>query len=489
MTESRAFLPPGRFLAAALLLMVAAPLVASAADSAKPNVLFIAIDDLNHWVGHLGRNPQTKTPNIDRLARLGVTFTRANCAAPACNPSRAALMSGLRPSTTGVYDNGQDWKPVIGKEKTLTTQFLNAGYNVYGAGKIYHSSVHREGEWTEYFDKAGGGNLKPHPLAKDDGVGGIKFSPLDCEDADMADYRVVNYGLEKLQAKHDKPFFLAIGLVKPHMPWSVPKKYFDMFPLDQVQLPPHREKDLDDVPAPGIRMAKPDGDHAQMLASGRWKEAVQAYLATIAFCDAMVGRLMEGWEKSAYRDNTIVVLWGDHGWHLGEKEHWRKFALWEEAARAPYIWVAPGVTKSGGVCQRPVDFMSIYPTLCDLAGIPTPKHVEGPSLAPLLRDPSSAWNQPALTTFHKDNHSFRSEAWRYIRYADGSEELYNHETDPYEWTNLAKDPKHAAVKAEFSKFVPQTNVAELPRDPNEGKKPSAKGKNQGKAKQRAKQDE
>ena len=354
------------------------------------------------------------------------------------------------------------------KEQTLTTQFLKAGYDVFGAGKIYHSNDHRPGEWTEYFEEKGGGNLRRHPDAKDDGVGGIKFYPLDCRDEDMPDYKSVSYGIEKLGQKHDKPFFLAVGLHKPHMPFSVPKKYFDMFPLETIQLPPHRQDDLDDVPAAGVKMAKPDGDHAAILKSGRWKDAVQAYLATIAFCDAQVGRLIDGLQKSAYRDNTIVCFWGDHGWHLGEKLHWRKFALWEESARTVFIWSAPGVTKPEGVCERPVDFMSIYPTLCDLAGLPTPSHVEGVSIRSLLEDPQAKWDRAAVTTFRKDNHSIRSETWRYIRYADGGEELYNHDTDPYEWTNLAKDPQYASVKADLARFAPKVNAAELPRTLGEG---------------------
>ncbi len=444
-------------------LLAGSAAAAESTNAATRNVLFIAIDDLNHWVGHLGRNAQTRTPHIDRLAELGVTFVRANCAAPSCNPSRAALMSGLRPSTTGVYDNGQNWMPVIGKDQTLTTQFLQAGYDVYGAGKIYHGSAHREGEWTEYFEKSGGGNQMRHPSAPDDGVGGIKFYPLACDDEDMPDYKVVSYGLEKLNTPHEKPFFLAIGLVKPHMPFAVPKKYFEQFPLEQIELPPHQEDDLSDVPAAGVRMARPDGDHAMMVESGRWKEAVQAYLATIAFTDAMVGRLIEGLEASPHRDNTVVVLWGDHGWHLGEKSHWRKFALWEEATRAPLIWVAPGVTSPGGVCQRPVDFMAIYPTLCDLTGVPLPAHVEGVSLRSLLADPNAAWGIPALTTYHKDNHSLRDETYRYIRYADGSEELYDHEQDPNGWKNLALDPAYAQVKTRLGQFIPEQNAAELPR--------------------------
>jgi arylsulfatase A-like enzyme len=454
--------------------------------SAKPNILFIAADDLNHWVGHLGRNPQTKTPCIDHLARMGVTFTRANCAAPVCNPSRAALMSGLRPSTTGVYDNGQDWKLAIGEAQTLTTQFLKAGYNVFGAGKIYHSNDHRPGEWTEYAVEHSG-RLTRDPSAPDDGVGGIKFYPLACRDEDMPDYGSVSYGIEKLNQKHDKPFFLAVGLHKPHMPFAVPKKYFDMFPLETIQLPPHRDDDLDDVPAAGVKMAKPQGDHAAIVKSGRWKEAVQAYLATIAFCDAQVGRLVDALQKSAYRDNTIICFWGDHGWHLGEKLHWRKFALWEEAARTVFIWSAPGVTKPGGVCERPVDFMSIYPTLCDLAGIPIPAHVEGVSIRPLLANPQAKWDRAAVTTFHKDNHSIRSETWRYIRYADGGEELYNHDNDPYEWTNLAKDPQYAAVKADLARWAPKVNADERPRSLGEVEKEKAgTAKKQGAAKKRKK---
>jgi arylsulfatase A-like enzyme len=437
--------------------------VSSAVAAEKPNVLFIAVDDLNHWLGYLGRNPQTKTPHIDALAKRGVRFTKSYCAAPVCNPSRAALMSGLRPGASGVYDNGQDWKKAIPKEQTLTTQFLNAGYNVYGAGKIYHSSDHRDGEWTDYAREKGD-SKKLAKSAKNDGVGGIKFAPLDCEDSDMTDYHTVSYGLEHLAKQQDKPFFLAIGLHKPHMPWNVPEKYYAMHPLDQIQLPPHKDGDLEDVPAGGIKMAKPDGDHRQILESGRWKEAVQGYLAAISFCDAMIGRLMDGYDKSPHRDNTIVVFWCDHGWHLGEKEHWRKFALWEEATRSPMIWIAPGVTKPNAVCEQPVDFMSIYPTVCDLAGVPIPSHVQGPSLRPLLANPDTKWLQPAITTFHQNNHGLRSADWRYIRYADGGEELYDHRSDPYEWTNLANDTQYAAVKKELAQFLPQQNVAERPRD-------------------------
>jgi arylsulfatase A-like enzyme len=456
-----------RTFAPAVVLAVALVCTATATAEEEaprgPNVLFIAVDDLNHWVGHLGRNPQARTPNIDRLAKMGVAFTRAYCAAPVCNPSRASLMSGLRPGDTGVYDNGQDWRRVIAEELTLTTQFRKAGYRVLGAGKIYHAEAHRPGEWDDYLERVGRGPTKRHPSAKDDGIGPIKFAPLDCDDSDLPDYRVVNYGIEQLWKKHDRPFFLAVGLYKPHMPWNVPKKYYDRFPLDKIQLPPHREDDLKDVPPAGMKMAGPGGDHAAVLKSGRWKEAVQAYLAAVAFCDAQVGRLLDALEKSPYRENTVVVFWGDHGWHLGEKQHWRKFALWEEATRAPLVWVAPGVTRPGGVCGRTVDFMSVYPTLCELCGVPVPKHVQGTSIRPLLADPAAKWDRPAVTTFRQNNHAVRSEAYRYIRYADGGEELYDEAKDPYEWTNLAADPKFAAVKKDLAKWLPAENKPELRR--------------------------
>jgi arylsulfatase A-like enzyme len=274
----------------------------------------------------------------------------------------------------------------------------------------------------------------------------------------MTDYQSVSYAIEQLNRPHDKPLFLACGLHKPHMPWNVPRKYYDLYPLDQIQLPKVLETDLDDVPPAGVKMARPDVDHAKILASGRWKEAVQSYLASITFCDAMVGRLLDGFDKSPYAENTIVVLWGDHGWHLGEKQHWRKFALWEEATRAPLIFVVPGVTKPASVCDRTVDFMSIYPTLTDLCGLSTPAHVEGQSIRRLLQDPKAAWDQPAITTHGYKNHAVRTEGWRYIRYADGGEELYDEAKDPREWVNLAGKPELASVKSDLAHWLPTNNT-------------------------------
>jgi len=427
------------------------------ASGSRPNVLFIAVDDLRDWVGYLGKNPQTITPNIDRLASRGVYFTRSYCAAPVCNPSRAALMSGLRPTDSGVYHNGNDWRTVMSRDLMLTSTFRKAGYEVLGSGKIYHESYARRDEWDDYLNK-----VAPDPKpAGNTGVDGIKFAPLDCKDEDLREWKTTDYTIQQLQRKHDKPFFLACGLNKPHMPWNVPRKYYDMHPLDKIQTPPYLETDLDDVPPAGVKMAKPNGDHARMLESGRWKEAVQSYLAAISFADTMIGRVLDAYDKSPERENTILVFWCDHGWHLGEKQHWRKFALWEEATRSPLIWVVPGVTKPNQACDRTVDFMSIYPTLTDLCGIPTPAHVKGPSLRPLLANPTADWSHAAVTTHMFQNHAVRTENWRYIRYADGSEELYDESKDPNEWKNLADTPEFASKKAELAKHLPKVNHPDI----------------------------
>ena len=434
------------------------------AVSKRPNVLFIAVDDLRDWVGYLGRNSQTKTPNIDKLAAKGVYFTRAYCAAPVCNPSRAALMSGLRPFATGVYENRNDWRTVVPENLTLPTTFRKAGYYVCGSGKIYHEAYKRRSEWDDYLENDG---KDPEPHG-DTGVGGIKFAPLDCRDEDLREWKIVQYGIEQLQKAHDKPMFLAVGLHKPHLPWNVPRKYFEMHPLKDIELPPHLDNDLDDLPPAGVKMARRSGDHANILASGRWKAAVQGYLAAISYSDAMVGRLLAAVEKSACRDNTIICFWSDHGWSLGEKEHWRKFALWEEPTRSPFIWVVPGLTKSNQACDRTVDYMSIYPTLCDLCGIEVPGHVQGRSIHSLLANPKSPWDQPAMTTYLYMNHTIRAEGWRYIRYLDGGEELYDERSDPNEWSNLANKPEFSTKKAELAKWLPKVNHADIGGNRNQG---------------------
>lgn len=438
---------PRAVFAAALLLFGSL-----AQGTNRPNILFIVVDDLNHWVNHLGRNNQSITPNIDRLAAQGVTFTNAHAAAPACNPSRAAMLSGQRPWTSAVYTNDDPWKQHIPEGLSLSAQFLRAGYRVVGAGKIYHGESHYESEWTSFMDSRG---TSAHGVGVDTNEGFHKPVRHDIADSDLRDWKTIDWCIDQLKQPHEEPLFLACGLHKPHLPFVVPLSYYEMFPLDRVELPPYREDDLVDIPKAGVRIAKPEGDHERILRSGRWKSVIQAYLASVAYTDMNIGRLLDALESSDRRDNTIILLVGDNGWHFGEKHHWRKFTLWEEGTRVPFVWVAPGITIPRSRSNRPVDLMSIYPTLCELASIPVPSHVEGVSILSLLADPEAPWEPPAITTHGFGNHAVRSERWRYIRYADKSEELYDHEADPYEWTNLASRPEHTEVINELEGWLPK----------------------------------
>jgi len=475
MLHFRSGLSLGLLAAFAALGLLAMPASAWANQKAgKYNVLFIAVDDLNDWVGVLGGHPQAKTPNIDRLARQGTLFTRAYCNAPSCNPSRASLLSGKRPSTSGVYDNSQPWRPVMPDVVTLPAYFMQHGYLVLGGGKIFHGGFPDAKAWNEYFT----GKMKVKDLPTN-GIGGnMTWGPLNADDDVMPDTQLTDWAIQRLKQKHDRPFFLAVGYIKPHLAWHAPKKYFDMFPIDKVQLPKVDPKDLDDVPAAGVKMAKPQGDHKAIVEKGLWKEAVQAYLATTTYMDTQLGRLLEALASSAYAHNTIVVFWTDHGWHHGQKEHWRKFALWEQATRVVMTMTVPGVTQPDQKCGAPVTLMDIYPTLIELCGLPKKSDIEAHSLVPLLKDAKAKWEHPAVMTWLRNNHAVRSERWRYIRYADGSEELYDHDNDPLEWKNLAKDSKFNDVKKDLARHFPTVNAPDAPRQkggegPKKKKKPKA----------------
>lgn len=450
------------------------PSVAASAEN-KPNVLFIAIDDLNDWIGCLGGNPDVKTPNLDRLAARGTLFTRAYCAAPVCNPSRAALMTGIRPSTSGVYENQQPMRlaPALKDAVTLSQHFMANGYRAVGGGKIYHGAFPDPPSWQEYFPSQRQ-NQPSNPVPEKQPANGIPrtahfdWSPLPVQDSAMGDFKTVEWASGELKKQHDKPFFLACGIYKPHLPWYVPQKYFDLYKQEALTLPAVKENDLDDVPAEGRRLALRQGDHKKVLEFGQWRKAVHAYLASISFCDAQVGRLLDALDRSKYAKNTVVVLWSDHGWHLGEKLHWRKFALWEESTRNVLMIAAPGVTKPGSRCERTVSLIDIYPTMVDLCGLSKKDGLEGVSLMPLLRNPSASWDRPALTTYLRGNHSVRSERWRYIRYFDGGEELYDHSVDKMEWTNLASKPELAKVKAELARWLPKSDAPDSPKGKGEG---------------------
>ena len=435
----------------------------------KPNVLFIAIDDLNDWVGCLGGHPDVKTPNLDRLSQRGVLFTNAFCSAPACNPSRASLLTGILPSTSGVYLNPQPWRPVLPDAVTIPQHFMAHGYHAVGGGKIFHGGYPDPPSWDEYFPsktKTRPGDPMPpnRPLNGIPKTSHFDWGPVDATDGDMGDWQVADWARGKLAKDHDKPFFLAAGIFRPHLPWYVPQKYFDMYPPDQITLPNVNENDLDDIPPLGQKMARPGGDHKKVIDHNQWRKAVSAYLASISFADACVGRIIDALDRSAYADNTVIVLWSDHGWHLGEKLHWRKFSLWEEATHNVLMAVVPGVTNSGGRCSRPVSMIDIYPTLVDICGLKSNDRLEGRSLLPLLENPNAAWERPALTTHGRNNHSIRSERWRYIRYNDDTEELYDRDKDEMEWDNLAGNPEYDEVKREMSRWLPKVNAPDAPRE-------------------------
>ncbi len=445
---------------------------------AQPNILLIIADDLNNWVAPMAGNAQAKTPNLDQLAARGVTFRNAQCPAPLCNPSRTAFMSGMRPSTTGIYHNQQVWMPHIGRGLCLNDYVRKFGYTSLGAGKIYHYRNYRAEDWDEVVFPTDD-TLPNHPATRRPGPFGYRMftegepqQPFDEKrpESKLVDAQSVSWCIEHL-AQPKAPFFMACGLHRPHTPWDVPKKYFDLYPLDTIQTPPVLTNDLADVPRRGVEFANPNGAHANILKAGLWPDRVRAYLAAVSFADAQIGRLLDALDKSPYRDNTIIVFVGDNGWHLGQKEHWGKVTLWNEANRVPLIWVAPGVAKAGAICEHGVDLMSLYPTLCELAGVPVPKHAEGVSIKPLLAKPDAAWTQPALSTMYRNNHTLRTAEWRYSRYEDGTEELYNERTDPREWTNVAAKPEYADVKKSLAKYLPATNAL-----PVESKEAPAKKK-------------
>lgn len=446
------------------------PLSTFGGRSKRRNVLFIAIDDLNDWVGCLGGHPDVKTPNLDCLAKRGVLFTHAYCAAPACNPSRAALLTGIRPSTSGVYHNPQPWRqsPALKNAVTMPQHFMAHGYKAIGSGKIYHGKYPDPESWDEYWPSKTR-NRPPDPMPKTRPLNGIPktrhfdWGPIEARKEEMGDWRVADWVIGQLQKQHEKPFFLACGFFRPHLPWYVPKQYFELYPLDKITLPNVNEDDLDDVPEMGRKMAGLR-DHKNVLKYNQWRKAVQGYLSSISFVDECVGRVIDVLDKSEYRHNTAVVLWSDHGWHLGEKLHWRKFALWEEATHNMLMFVAPGVTGSGGRCDAPVNLLDIYPTLIDLIDLSPRNELEGVSLMPLLKNPDTAWERPTLTTHGRNNHSVRSKRWRYIQYADGTEELYDHENDELEWHNLANDPKFNEIKEHLKAWLPKVNLPDIPRE-------------------------
>jgi choline-sulfatase len=445
------------------------PLDASVLADTKPNVLFIAIDDLNDWLGCYGGHPQVQTPHIDALARRGVTFTNAHCQAPICNPSRVSMFLGKLPSTTGMYFLGPSFRTVepTKSAETLFQTFRRQGYFLSTRGKIFHGKA--DPASFDHIEKTMGwrrGNKKirytlpgTNPL--------WDWGQVDVPDEEQRDYQTAAWAAEELPrlAAAEKPFFLAVGFHLPHVPIYASKKWFDMYPLDKVQLPATTESDRDDLPEISklLTLNPTAPRHRWMVENGEWRHAVQAYLAANSFVDHLVSIVIDGLEKSGAADNTIIVLWSDHGFHLGEKLRWAKRTLWEETTRVPMIFTGPMVSRDAR-CAQPVGLIDVYPTLLDLCGLPAREDLEGMTLRPLLEDPAATWKRPAICTFGPNNHSLRDQRYRYTSYADGSQELYDHQSDPHEWQNLVGtggkvSAEHGAVIQRLSRWLPQTNAA------------------------------
>ena len=443
--------------------------------TASPNVLFISVDDLNDWIGCLKGHPQALTPNIDRLAASGMLFTNAHCPAPACNPSRTAIMTGIAPNRSGLYDNRQKMRELLPTQELMPKHFSGNGYYSMGSGKILHYFIDA-GSWDEYYPKKETENPFPrtlHPSKRPVNLprGGpwqyveTDWAALDATDQEYGgDWLVSEWVSDQLSRSHEKPFFLACGIYRPHEPWFVPRSYFKKFPLAKIQLPPgYRADDLDDLPTAG-RKRGPNRYFEHIQSQGQWKQAIQGYLASIAFADAMVGRVLNALETGPNRDNTIVVLWSDHGWHLGEKQHWQKFTGWRVCTRVPFIVRVPAGTPglgagtvAGSRCNQPVNLLSLFPTLTELSGIPNAPRNDGPSLLPLLKNPEANWPHVSTTYLNRPyEYSISDRDWGYIHYNDDSEELYQISVDPHEWQNLASDPQHESRLQEFRSRSPQT---------------------------------
>lgn len=455
--------------AAVLALALAAP--APAAD--RPNVLFLSADDLNDWVGFLGGHPQAKTPHLDRLAARGTAFTNAHCQAPLCNPSRTSVLTGLRPSTTGVYAlapwfrTAEKWKG----HETVFQFFRRHGYATLTGGKVFHDAYpprddRRDGGpevdvWGTH------GGFTPRPKAKfvqtPSPIPLMDWGPFPDRDEDCYDADVASWAAGRLKTPPKEPFFLAVGLRHPHVPCYAPPKWFGLYPEAGLVLPPVKADDRADLPrfAGFLHWKLPEPRLGWLQKHDQWRSHVRAYLASVSYADAQVGRVLDALDASGLATNTVVVFWSDHGYHLGEKGITGKNTLWERSTRVPLVVAGPGVA-AGARCGRPAELLDLYPTLAELCGLPPKPGLDGLSLVPQLKDAAARRDRPAVTTHNPGNHAVRSERWRYVRYADGSEELYDRAADPHEWANLAADPAHAAAKKELAGWLPAADARPLP---------------------------
>jgi choline-sulfatase len=457
-----------------LMFSIVALAVAAAAESPgeaaekRPNVVFIAVDDLNDWVGCLRGHPQVQTPNIDRLARRGTLFANAHCQAPICNPSRSSLLTGLRPSTTGIYALSPPLRTVPSLKDTVTLpgHFGANGYWTASSGKIFHSvpAEYRTREFQVW--SSPGRGLRPEGkfVHTPDDIPAMDWGVFPTRDEDHGDWKLADSAIAHLKtAPTDRPFFVAVGFHLPHVPCYAPQKWFDLYPEKTLLMPEVQAGDRNDVPAFSwfLHWNLPEPRLSWLKGANQWRPLVRAYLASISFMDSQVGRVLDALDATGRAKETVVVLFGDHGWHLGEKGITGKNTLWERSTHVPLVFAGPGVA-AGATCSRPAELLDLYPTLIELCGLTPRPALEGHNLVPQLKDASAPRPWPAITTQNRGNHSVRSERWRYIRYADGTEELYDHSDDPQEWKNLANDPQFLEVKREHSRWLPAHEATPAP---------------------------
>ena len=447
---------------------------AASGTHTRPNVLFIAVDDMNNDLGCFG-HPLVKSPGIDRLAQRGTRFERAYCQFPLCSPSRSSLLTGLRPDSTRVFDLQYHFRQDLPDVVTLPQMFMQNGYYVARAGKLYHygnpgdigtNGLDDRVSWRERFNPAGHDKTALEPdimnYTPKRGLGSAMAFLADKTGTDEqhTDGKVADQTIRLLEQHKDEPFFIAAGFYKPHCPWVTPKKYFDLYPMEAISLPPITPRTPEDYPKPALASTQPWPYFG--VTPDQARECKRAYYAAISFVDAQIGRLLDAVDQLGLRDNTIIVFWSDHGYHLGEHGLWFKQSCFEESARVPLIISMPGQATAGRASSRPVELVDLYPTLADLAGLKPPRHLEGVSLRPLLEDPQAQWDHAAYTQVQRGTnpgHSVRTERWRYTEWAFGKqdEELYDHDRDPQELHNLATDAKYADVVARMKTLLKQVH--------------------------------
>ena len=447
-----------------LTLLAIAFLSASvSANDKRPDIVFIIVDDLNDYLGCLGGHPDAQSPNIDGLAASGMLFKHAYCNSPQCRPSRTSLNHGIYPFQTGTYFNARFKGEAKITTPTMQEFFSDNGYRVASGGKVFHSGPGSSGDALLKRPR----DPRPPPgknnfnamRAPNDGYA------LEVPDEEMGDYKVATWASKEWSEVTDKPLFMTVGFFRPHRPLHVPKPWFEKFPLDSIKRPaePKGVDDWDDMPEFARKLARTHAhkpmhgglsDHEYIVANGEWDKTLRAYHASVAFVDKQIGRFLEALKKNPRGRETIVMLVSDHGWHLGEKKHWCKGAIWEQTIHIPFLVRGPGVGP-GSVCSQPVSLIDVYPSLVDLAGFEVPEFLDGRSIKPQLQDPEVK-RSPAISSYGEANTSIRTERWRYIRYEDGSEELYDHGVDPNEWTNQAKNPKHAKTKRRLAGHIPKS---------------------------------